>query len=137
MNLFTYGSLMYQPVWQRVVRGQYQSVAAILPGYKRRLVRGEEYPALVEGIQDERVQGVIYLGLSDQDVERLDQFEGDCYCRQQAAALLEDGSTVETQFYLFRDEYKCLLTRDEWDQRKFEEEGIHDFLAQYLGFSRV
>ena len=40
-NVFTYGSLMYEAVWTRVVRGQYASVRARLAGFRRLAIRDE------------------------------------------------------------------------------------------------
>ena len=49
VNVFTYGSLMYEAVWSRVVRGQYPWVAARLPGFRRLAIRDAAYPAVVPG----------------------------------------------------------------------------------------
>ena len=48
-NLFVYGSLMYEPVWRRIVRGEFQSTRASLRGYRRLCVVNEDYPAIVKG----------------------------------------------------------------------------------------
>ena len=39
-HVFTYGSLMFEPVWGGVVAGRYRSMPAVLPGYRRQRVRG-------------------------------------------------------------------------------------------------
>lgn len=52
-HLFTYGSLMFENVWRRVVSGRYRSTPATLHGYRRQRVRGEDYPALEALPQDE------------------------------------------------------------------------------------
>ena len=46
-HVFTYGSLMYAPVWERVVVGRYQAAQASAAGFRRHAVRGETYPGVV------------------------------------------------------------------------------------------
>ena len=48
-NLFAYGTLMCEDIMQDVAGCRLSCVPAELRGYSRRRVRGEHYPALVEG----------------------------------------------------------------------------------------
>ena len=47
-NTFVYGSLMFDAVWDALIKNRYRKVAARLDGYTRVCIRGEVYPALVE-----------------------------------------------------------------------------------------
>jgi hypothetical protein len=62
VNVFTYGSLMYEAVWARVVRGQYASARAgwrlPAPGDPQRI-----YPAVVPDAQAE-VLGRLWFGIA-------------------------------------------------------------------------
>ncbi|MGZ5781655.1 MAG: gamma-glutamylcyclotransferase family protein, partial [Burkholderiaceae bacterium] len=66
-HIFTYGSLMFPQVWQRVVRGQYHSANAIVSGYARYTIVGETYPAIIEQA-GATVHGVVYFDVDEQDV---------------------------------------------------------------------
>jgi gamma-glutamylcyclotransferase (GGCT)/AIG2-like uncharacterized protein YtfP len=86
MNIFTYGSLMFERVWTVVVAGTYRKTNARLLGYQRRKIRGEAYPALVPGAADDQVDGVVYLDVGQRDAVRLDRFEGAFYSKKKRAA---------------------------------------------------
>ncbi|MBP9612525.1 MAG: gamma-glutamylcyclotransferase, partial [Sulfurospirillum sp.] len=76
-HIFTYGSLMFEEVWNSLVLGQYTSAPAFLEGYARRCVKNEEYPVVFEA--NESVNGILYYDVEPYDVERLDAFEGEYY----------------------------------------------------------
>ncbi len=106
MHIFTYGSLMFPAVWTRVVAGCYRSTGACLAGFRRRRVRGEDYPCLERSAGEDgngddggdgghcgdggntgdggdhgQVMGVLYLDVAPADIASLDAFEGADYCR--------------------------------------------------------
>jgi gamma-glutamylcyclotransferase (GGCT)/AIG2-like uncharacterized protein YtfP len=130
LNVFTYGSLMYPQVWDRVVRGRYRSVSARVSGYRRLAVRDESYPGVVARAGSV-VDGRLYFDVSDEDLARLDAFETDEYHRQEVQAqLLEPGGgTVGAQLYVFlRAE---LLSGQDWDADRFVREQLADFVARH------
>ena len=45
-HVFTYGSLMFDRVWSRVVCGTYPAAAATLSGFRRQRVLDQDYPSL-------------------------------------------------------------------------------------------
>jgi gamma-glutamylcyclotransferase (GGCT)/AIG2-like uncharacterized protein YtfP len=109
-NIFTYGSLMYEEIWQRVVRGNYKKTDGILYGYNRISVWNEDYPALVTAGSDSRVSGVIYKNISHKDIIRLDAFEGEYYTRETAQAVLSENQTLDVSFYLLKPECRHILS---------------------------
>ncbi|KAF9512827.1 hypothetical protein BS47DRAFT_1393859 [Hydnum rufescens UP504] len=92
-SAFFYGTLMH-PVLRRVIRNDGShlvTVPAVLYSYIRRLVKGEDYPAIIaSGSSDEpsskaqspSVRGVLVQGLTSLDLSYLDSFEGDEYVRE-------------------------------------------------------
>jgi gamma-glutamylcyclotransferase (GGCT)/AIG2-like uncharacterized protein YtfP len=133
VNVFTYGSLMFAPVWDKVCAGRYPTRKMTLKNFQRYCVEGESYPALVPQI-DGSVEGLVYLGVSQADQQRLNQFEGDEYkLRTQALGnsvnSLDDGLVV--CFY----EYVVLerLDRRDWSPSEFEKSGLPLFLARHVG----
>ena len=99
INIFTYGSLMFPAVWQRVVSAQYQSLPATVQDFRRFAVLNDTYPGLIAS-PGGSVEGVIYHNVAPDDVARLDHFEGDDYRRIEIDAHLTDGSTQLVQTYL-------------------------------------
>ena len=128
MHVFTYGSLMYPAVWERVVTGAYRALPATVRGFARRRIAGEVYPALVEAASDDAVEGILYLDVSARDLAALDRFEGEAYERIAVRVEGERGA-VEAWTYRFRE-----LSRVEpasWEPAGFEREGLAHFLATY------
>lgn len=104
MNVFTYGSLMYPTVWDRVAHGRYPSTMARVRGYRRHGVRDETYPAAVPSTQAIDVQGAsrealivgrVYFDVAAADVARLDAFETNDYERATVAAELLESVRLE------------------------------------------
>jgi gamma-glutamylcyclotransferase (GGCT)/AIG2-like uncharacterized protein YtfP len=99
-NVFTYGSLMFPQVWERVVHGHYQSAKATVTGYARFAIIGELYPGMVVRA-DAAVQGVVYFDVGPRDMAALDAFEGAHYRRDGLNATLDCGTVVAAGAYIF------------------------------------
>ncbi|KAM0752245.1 PLP-dependent transferase [Meredithblackwellia eburnea MCA 4105] len=98
-SLFFYGTLMVPAVLARVIgrpTSAFTSLDALLPDHSRFHVKGEDYPAVIPAVDAEdkvlrrkldrekgehEVRGTLVIGLSAEDVEFLDEFEGDEYVR--------------------------------------------------------
>jgi gamma-glutamylcyclotransferase (GGCT)/AIG2-like uncharacterized protein YtfP len=128
-HLFTYGSLMFRPVWECVVAGRYAARNAVVHGYRRGRVRGEVYPGLVPGPPDSAIPGVVYLDVSDTDLARLDRFEGEGgpYYRAPLQVTFDDGDQREAWAYLFR--YPDRLDDAGWDPARFAASELDLFLG--------
>jgi gamma-glutamylcyclotransferase (GGCT)/AIG2-like uncharacterized protein YtfP len=134
MNIFTYGSLMFERVWTVVVAGTYRKTNARLFGYQRRKIRGEAYPALVPGTADDRVDGVVYLDVGQRDAVRLDRFEGSYYSKKKERCSLPDGSRISAWVYVFKEKFVDIVDPQTWDPEWFEKNDIHTFMASYQGY---
>jgi gamma-glutamylcyclotransferase (GGCT)/AIG2-like uncharacterized protein YtfP len=133
-HLFCYGSLMFAPVWSRVVQGTYDHVEAQLRGFQRRGVQGEIYPCLISGSHQDIVEGVIYFHLNTADMARLDAFEGDLYERQTVTCVDAMQRSHEVEVYVLKARYRSMATRTAWNARWFASEGLAQFLDKYHGF---
>lgn len=128
-HVFTYGSLMFAPVWGRVVIGQYESSPATIHGFRRFSVIGKEHPGLVIQKGAPPMLGRVYFNVSDEDIARLDQFETERYLRVSVAVTIEeDAFAAETYMALNLDE----LSDTDWDVSHFEREGLPKFLTTYV-----
>ncbi len=136
-NVFTYGSLMFDQVWQHVVSGNYLKANATLYGHARKAIKNEAYPALIESAVDSSVNGVVYKGVSFKDLVRLDKFEGEYYRRKTGQVVLQENVILTTVFYVLKPAYHTIISDREWDEEYFKSIGIKKFLDQYFGFRRI
>ena len=109
-NIFTYGTLMFPEIWDRVVGRRYPKTEATIRGYQRRKIKGEPYPALVHGNPHDRVTGVLYLGVTAEHLTRLDRFEAETYKRIEVRCKTAEGKVFPALAYLFREEYAVSYT---------------------------
>ena len=128
MDIFTYGSLMFPAVWQKVVRGDYHSAAASVHGFRRVCVRDGRHPALVIAPRAAPLVGRVYFDVNADDVARLDHFETRNYERVLIAVTV-DGNAVTAQAYLSVNMES--LTDVDWIEQEFERTGLIIFLATY------
>lgn len=135
-DLFTYGSLMCADIMAQVAGAQLQSSPAALYGYRRYLVRGEQYPGIVAD-SGGKVAGRVYHGISPASWKRLDRFEGEMYARHKVVVNCHHGRETEVDCYLFRREFVHLLTTIEWDFNTFIKSGKARFQNQYGGFNTI
>jgi len=127
-HIFTYGSLMFEEVWSRLVKGAYTRAPALLEGYTRRCVKNEEYPVVFEA--NESVKGVLYYDVEPYDIARLDAFEGEYYERK--SILLHN--CVDAEVYVLKQAYFDIIDDRKWDEEAFAQEGIKRFCESYKGF---
>lgn len=134
-NLFTYGSLMFDEVWIRLVRQSVDSRPAVLTGFRRRAVAGEAYPALVPDGRAQ-VEGRLYLGLEPRTVALLDHFEGSDYRRITVQVTGNDRRVYGAYTYLFAARQRHRVLPKDWDVDWFARSRLSGFLAGYPGFRR-
>ncbi|GAB4336634.1 MAG: hypothetical protein Kow0089_07150 [Desulfobulbaceae bacterium] len=107
-NLFAYGTLLFPGTMREVAGCSPHSVPAVLPGYARRAVRGEQYPAILPEAGN-RVEGLVYLNVPATAWERLDRYEGKMYVRTSVRVILEDGTTVSADTYVIHPDWSGQL----------------------------
>jgi gamma-glutamylcyclotransferase (GGCT)/AIG2-like uncharacterized protein YtfP len=124
-NIFTYGSLMFDEVWRQVVNGRYRSEAATLHHHQRHALTGLSYPGVVAA-PGAQVAGRLYLGVSAEDMARLDAFEGAEYRRDALQVMLAGGAPASAWTYIWLDPQR--LSGRPWQSEAF---GLHEFLQTY------
>jgi gamma-glutamylcyclotransferase (GGCT)/AIG2-like uncharacterized protein YtfP len=74
-NLFTYGSLMFpEVIYKLTTRQDYSKANAVLHNFARRRVKARVYPGITP-LQGACVNGVVYYGLIQEDIQILTAFE--------------------------------------------------------------
>jgi gamma-glutamylcyclotransferase (GGCT)/AIG2-like uncharacterized protein YtfP len=125
LHVFTYGSLMFPPIWQRIVLGSYRSARATVHGHVRRAVRGQTYPGMI-GQPGSSVCGLVYFDVDADDIARLDAFEGLEYRRDTLDAALEDGGMISAAAYIYID--RSGLSDAPWEPDQFR---VERFIAAH------
>ncbi len=127
-NVFTYGSLMFPVVWNRVVQGRYRSSEGTIHGFQRLQIRGEKYPALIVNPNAASLIGRVYFDVSARDIARLDHFETSDYARVSIAVAAEGVALAAEAYLTLKPE---TLEPLEWRAEEFERVGLESFLATY------
>lgn len=128
-SLFTYGSLMFPQVWRQLVPQERPSYPAYLPNFSRRLIFLDTYPVLIRENQN-GLLGTVYSELSDQDIARLDYFEGEIYQRISVDVQTENGMT-SCQTYIPKPQYNPLAMQEQWRGDIFRVVQMPIFLQRY------
>ena len=143
-NAFFYGTLMAPQVLHRVCHGstspenaiyanhQLKTYPAILHNHRRHRVKSADYPAVVPA-EGSTVRGTYVTGLTDEDIFRLDIFEGDEYRRENVkVSLLKEvgdasgsgnveGDEMAGETYIWHAP-RSRLEDQEWDFERFQRE---------------
>lgn len=89
-----------------------QSQPAQLKHYRRFKVKGQTYPGLILAHGD-RVDGCVLQGLSDEELLKLDDYEGEEYTR--IVVEVEINSALQKVYtYLFTPSNSNRMTREPW-----------------------
>ena len=161
---FTYGSLMWPDIMARVCGREVaamQHAMAWLHGHVRHPVLGQDYPGLVLQSGAPALQGVLYWGLTPQELQRLDTFEGDEYERVLVTVVLKDpaasasapaasaaaaaaasrpvasASVQQAWVYRYRPALAHRLGPGDWSEQAFQEQGKARFCTRYVGFTQT
>ncbi len=134
--LFTYGSLMCEDIMAEVAGARFDCTPAILAGYRRFLVKDEQYPGVIEAATG-MVAGIVYHSLTSEAWSRLDRFEGEMYDRRPVTVRYENNTSGVVDCYVFRSEFTHRLTATEWDYAAFLRGGKALFQSQYCGFKAI
>jgi gamma-glutamylcyclotransferase (GGCT)/AIG2-like uncharacterized protein YtfP len=132
-HLFAYGTLMCEDIMQAVADCRPARVPGTLRGFSRRRVKGEVYPGLIQ-IEGGRVEGMVYVDVSDSAWTRLDRFEGSMYVRRPVTVEVADGGRSAAETYVVRPEYIDRLGAGQWDFAEFLRNGKSRFQAGYEGY---
>ncbi len=134
MNIFTYGSLMFPEVWERVTGLSGAGQPASLADHAARQIRGQTYPALVKAVGGS-TEGVLYSDVTPAAVARLDEFEGRFYERVAVAVSAGDGAATSAWVYRAAKPDDPDILEEGWDRERFQRDHLGRFLRDDPGFS--
>lgn len=121
-SLFVYGTLMKSAQLDSVLWRHHTSakIPATLLNFDRVVVKDQWFPAIYPE-KGRSVEGLLIEGLDAEDWEKLDQYEGELYSKEDvkvkvAAGILKaKDNMVKAKAYVIKPEYEYLLTNEEWE----------------------
>ena len=128
MHLFTYGTLVFPEVWQRIAVREATAERATLRGFAIYRVKNAVFPGIVRAGEEDRVAGVLYRDLDEDTLFELDAYESDFYERLDVSVVTEKGESVECQAYFLPDSRRNMLTDEPWDAEWFAEHKLANYL---------
>ena len=135
-TLFIYGTLQDAEVMQVVIGRTIPLTAqqeGIAPFFKIMKVKHVQYPCLVEGDDSDVADGVVVSGLSAEELQILDRFEGENYHRV-AIDVIAKCRLVQTQAYM---PCQALETDGPWQLAEWQAHNRAQFLSQDFNLAGV
>lgn len=133
-HIFTYGSLMFPPVWGSITVGEYKSLSATVEGIKRVKIVSKQsadtYPVAFKHPNAGILTGQLYLDVSPEDIARLDTFEGSYYERETITVTTSNGP-LNADIYLLKKRHLYLATELSWSPEEFEKQDLNTFIDTY------
>ena len=126
-NLFVYGTLLYDEVWNEVVGHKREKQSAKAFGWARYYVNNKLYPGLISSL-DCVVDGMLITGLTNQEWSKLDKFEDDLYIRKLIDITLENNTTIQSYAYIVEQANCKYLSSIPWEPKKFKQLELKKFL---------
>ncbi|KAF5229266.1 hypothetical protein FANTH_14256 [Fusarium anthophilum] len=141
--LFIYGTLRARPLLAWALTGDAANTELIsaLPrpakvhGYARYTVRSRDYPTVVKKDGHE-VDGDLLVLETKSMRRKLDDFEGETYTPTSVDVVLDDGSVVEADMYVWAG-HQDALTDEPWDLDIFVKERLKDWVGLFEGMEMV
>jgi gamma-glutamylcyclotransferase (GGCT)/AIG2-like uncharacterized protein YtfP len=129
VNVFTYGSLMFDEVWRAVTGRTRPSEPGQLIGFEAWKIAGQTFPGLAPA-EGHRVAGRVWREVADTELALLDEFESGIYDRLRVTVQGEAGRSLECWAYVVRPDCRKLLLPERWSREEFERRHLADFLTR-------
>ena len=119
IHLFAYGSLTFERIWLEVTGEKNIYTTAFIANVARKKLINKPYPGGIKKIGLQPLKGTLYFDLTAQQIQRLDDFEGELYLREQHEVTLENGTTEYAHIYLIKNIYHSLVSDEDWELADF------------------
>lgn len=126
-DLFVYGTLMNDEVLTSLMRCTFPKTKAIISGYNRFMVSGENYPA-IRPDKNSSVVGEVLMNVSAEQLYILDEYEGQSYERITVSVVTDDNAQRQCETYVYKPEYYKFLSDIDWCNEVFREEHMNSFI---------
>ncbi|CAO2817940.1 unnamed protein product [Amaranthus hypochondriacus] len=132
-NVFVYGSLLSDEVVHVLLNRVPVSSPAILPHFQRFSIKGRVYPAILP-FENSKVLGRVLTGVTNLELDILDDFEDDEYVRDSVeVTLVDDSEKLQAYTYVWdKKDDPCLC--GDWDFEKWRAAHMNDFIEMTKEF---
>lgn len=117
---------------------------AVLYNYRRVPVKFGDYPALIPGGPSDQVDGYLIPLQSLSEQQKIDDFEGETYCRSEVSVTLsahdkelEGQRQVPVQAYIWTGDMDAIWQDREWSFSRFREDRLQDWLDLFDGMEMI
>jgi gamma-glutamylcyclotransferase (GGCT)/AIG2-like uncharacterized protein YtfP len=131
MNLFVYGSLMFDEVWERVAGTRNAALPARASGWEVRALTVGSWPGLV-AVPGAVADGMVRLAVGPEALARLDAFEGEFYDRRSLSVETADGP-LAADAWVVAPAHLGEVLPERWDRARFARESLGAFLDEHAG----
>jgi len=125
-HLFCYGTLMEPSIIRMVTGKEFTLQKAVLSGYSRYVVKGADYPGVVQNSVGE-VDGVLCLGVTGAQLKKLDRFKGELFRRQLVRVKGPHSRVVNAWCYVVPRRASMRLSKESWSLVEYREK----FMRRY------
>src|SRR5690606_33581945 len=129
MRLFTYGTLTFPEVWQRISVRTFPARAAVLKGYSMFRVKDAVYPGIIQSDAASEVHGLLHEDLDEDTLFELDTYESSFYQRLPVEVVTEDGAVVECHACIVPASRRQFLPDEPCDSEWFRGHELHRYLT--------
>ncbi|EWG45020.1 hypothetical protein FVEG_05964 [Fusarium verticillioides 7600] len=141
--LFIYSTLHARPLLAWALTGDATNTELVsaltrpakVHGYARYTVRSRDYPAVVKKDGHE-VDGDLLVLETKSMRKKLDDFEGETYTATSIDVVLEDGSVLEADMYVWAGDQDA-LTNEPWELDTSVKERLEDWLDLFEGMEMI
>lgn len=118
-HIFAYGSLTFEHIWLEVTGKTNTYTTAFIANIARKKLMHKPYPGGIKLTGLPPLKGTLYFDITAQQIECLDDFEGDLYHREKHEVTLENGAKECAYIYLIKDTYHSLVSNEDWELADF------------------
>lgn len=128
VNVFVYGPLMLREVIGAVAGCEPVRRSGELHGYRQLRLLEQSQAGLIP-FPDSATEGVLYMGVEEAILRRMDEFQGELFQRGEVNIQTDDGEWVEAETHLFRLRERKRLSAKPWDEDEFRKKHLKKALA--------
>lgn len=134
-NVYAYGTLQEPEIFRLIVGRSIVGAAATLLDHARFRLESKVYPAIVAQ-PGASVPGLLYAGVTADELARLDEYEGPLYERKELRVSLS-GAATKAFTYVLSERHLHLLSNEPWDVEHFRREHLASYLRRIAETARA
>lgn len=126
MNLFVYGTLIFDEILSVLLKRKFVSTPGLLENYKLKKFSDAEYPGIITEMNS-FVSGKIIFDINAQDISILDSYEGVMYKRR-ILKVKTNTKEHDCQVYIVDHKYRDKLSEDPWCPLDFRNNSLNSYI---------